>query len=56
MTGKLRSLLSRRRQPPGTVAEWLHAATDGLTPEAARRVRHDYLNHFQDTRARPSPT
>lgn len=51
MTGELRSLLSRRRQPPGTVAEWLHAATDGLTPEAARRVRHDYLNHFQDTRA-----
>lgn len=51
MTGELRSLLSPRLQPPRTVAEWLEVATDGLTPEAAHRVRHDYLNHLQDTLA-----
>ncbi|GGS02259.1 hypothetical protein [Deinococcus sedimenti] len=51
MTGELRSLLSPRLQPPRTVTKWLDIATDGLTLEAARRVRHDYLNHFQDTLA-----
>jgi len=51
MTGELRSLLSPRLQPPRTVADWLEVATADLTFEAARRVRHDYLNHLQDTLA-----